>query len=186
MGRRGGRRSGCTSTRAGATPTARGATDIDGVVVTYQQVASAPDLFAHHLARPTFVVLDEVHHAGESASWGTALRAAFDGARHRLALSGTPFRSDARAIPFVRYDDERRCAPDFVYGYGEAVRDDVCRPLAFRLLDATLRWRVDAQETIAAFADELDADRRRAPAADGDRPVARRCCRRCCATPTRC
>ena len=131
-------------------------TDIDGVVVTYQQVASAPDLFAHHLARPTFVVLDEIHHAGESASWGTALRAAFDGATHRLALSGTPFRSDARAIPFVRYDDERRCAPDFVYGYAEAVRDEVCRPLAFRLLDATLRWRVDAQETIAAFADELD------------------------------
>ena len=124
--------------------------------MTYQQVASAPDLFAHHLARPTFVVLDEVHHAGESATWGTALRAAFDGAQHRLALSGTPFRSDARAIPFVRYDDERRCAPDFVYGYGEAVSDDVCRPLAFRLLDATLRWRVDAQETIAAFADELD------------------------------
>jgi hypothetical protein len=36
------------------------------------------------------------------------------------------------------------------------VSDGVCRPLAFRLLDATLRWRVDAQETIAAFADELD------------------------------
>jgi superfamily II DNA or RNA helicase len=131
-------------------------TDVDGVVVTYQQVASAPDLFAHHLARATFVVLDEVHHAGEAASWGTALRAAFDGAKHRLALSGTPFRSDARAIPFVRYDDERRCAPDFVYGYADAVRDEVCRPLAFRLLDATLRWRVDAQETIAAFADELE------------------------------
>ena len=56
----------------------------------------------------------------------------------------------------MRYDEERRCAPDFVYGYGEAVADGVCRPLAFRLLDATLRWRVDAQETIAAFADELD------------------------------
>ena len=36
------------------------------------------------------------------------------------------------------------------------MNDRVCRPLAFRLLDATLRWRVDAQETIAAFADELD------------------------------
>ena len=130
--------------------------DIDGVVVTYQQVAFAPDLFAHHLSRSTFVVLDEVHHAGETASWGTALRAAFDGAQRRLALSGTPFRSDARAIPFVRYDDDRRCAPDFVYGYAEAVAEDVCRPLAFRLLDATLRWRVDGQETIAAFADELD------------------------------
>jgi superfamily II DNA or RNA helicase len=131
--------------------------DVDGVVVTYQQVASAPDLFAHHLARPTFVVLDEIHHAGESASWGTTLRAAFEGAAQRLALSGTPFRSDARAIPFVRYDEDRRCAPDFVYGYPEAVADGACRPLAFRLLDATLRWRVDAQETIAAFSDELDA-----------------------------
>jgi superfamily II DNA or RNA helicase len=129
--------------------------DIDGVVVTYQQVASAPDLFAHHLQRPTFVVLDEVHHAGDQATWGTALRAAFDGAHRRLALSGTPFRSDARAIPFVRYDAERRCSPDYVYGYGDAVSDGACRPLAFRLLDATLRWRVDEQQTIAAFADEL-------------------------------
>ncbi|MEJ7798498.1 MAG: DEAD/DEAH box helicase family protein [Solirubrobacteraceae bacterium] len=130
--------------------------EVDGVIVTYQQVAAAPDLFAHHLARPTFVVLDEVHHAGESATWGTALRAAFDGADRRLAMSGTPFRSDASAIPFVCYDIDRRCEPNFVYGYAEAVCDEVCRPLAFRLLDATLRWRVDAQETIAAFADELE------------------------------
>jgi len=129
---------------------------VDGVAVTYQQVASAPDLFAHHLARPTFVVLDEIHHAGDAATWGTALRTAFDGARRRLSLSGTPFRSDARAIPFVSYDAERRCAPDFVYGYGDAVADAVCRPLVFRLLDATLRWRVDAQETLAAFADDLE------------------------------
>lgn len=56
----------------------------------------------------------------------------------------------------MTYDEQRRCAPSFVYGYGEAVADGVCRPLAFRLLDATLRWRVDAQETIAAFTDELD------------------------------
>jgi superfamily II DNA or RNA helicase len=130
--------------------------DVDGVVVTYQQVASAADLFAHHLRRPTFVVLDEVHHAGDQAAWGTALRAAFDGAHRRLALSGTPFRSDSRAIPFVRYDRDRRCAPDYVYGYGDAVSDDVCRPLAFRLLDATLRWRANEQQTIAAFADALD------------------------------
>jgi superfamily II DNA or RNA helicase len=117
---------------------------------------SAPDLFAHHLARSTFVVLDEIHHAGELATWGAALRAAFERAQRRLALSGTPFRSDARAIPFVTYDENRRCAPDYVYGYGEAVADGVCRPLAFRLLDATLRWRVDEQQVIAAFADELE------------------------------
>jgi superfamily II DNA or RNA helicase len=129
--------------------------DADGTVVTYAQVASAPDLFAHHLARSTFVILDEIHHAGEMASWGTALRAAFDRAELRLALTGTPFRSDARAIPFVGYDDDHRCVADFTYGYSQAVEDAVCRPLTFRLLDATLRWRVDADETVAAFADEL-------------------------------
>lgn len=148
--------------------------DTDGVAVTYQQVASAPDLFAHHLGSPTFVILDEIHHAGDSATWGTALRAAFCTAPRRLALSGTPFRSDARAIPFVAYDEERRCAPDFVYGYGEAVDDGFCRPLAFRLLDATLRWRVDDQQTIAAFADELtplDDARRLRTAIDPSTPL---------------
>ncbi len=147
---------------------------VDGVTVTYQQVASAPDLFAHHLRRPTFVVLDEIHHAGDSASWGVALRTAFDAAPRRLALSGTPFRSDARSIPYVRYDGQRRCAPDFVYGYGEAVADAVCRPLVFRLLDASLRWRVDAQETTAAFADELsptDDARRLRTAVDPGTPL---------------
>ncbi|MGH2859281.1 MAG: DEAD/DEAH box helicase, partial [Solirubrobacteraceae bacterium] len=147
---------------------------LDGVAVTYQQVASAPDLFAHHLRRSTFVILDEVHHAGDRAAWGTALRAAFDGAARRLALSGTPFRSDARAIPFVSYDEGRRCAPDHIYGYGEAVADGACRPLAFRLLDATLRWRVDEQQTIAAFADELspqDDARRLRTAIDPSTPL---------------
>ena len=140
---------------------------VDGVVVTYQQVATAPDLFAHHLARPTAVVLDEIHHAGDATAWGAALQTAFDGAALRLALSGTPFRSDARAIPFVAYDDERCCVPDHSYGYARAVHDEACRPLAFRLLDATLRWRADGEEQIAAFADDLDVvgDARRLRAA---------------------
>jgi superfamily II DNA or RNA helicase len=148
--------------------------DAGGTVVTYAQVASSPDLFAHHLARSTFVVLDEIHHAGELASWGTALRAAFEHADRRLALTGTPFRSDARAIPFVSYDDDHRCRPDFTYGYADAVDHGVCRPLTFRLLDATLRWRVDADETIAAFSDDLapqDDARRLRTAIDPSTPL---------------
>jgi len=140
---------------------------VDGVVVTYQQVATAPDLFAHHLARPTGVVLDEIHHAGDATAWGSALLTAFSGAALRLSLSGTPFRSDARAIPFVAYDDERCCIPDHVYCYAQAVGDGACRPLAFRLLDATLTWRADGDEVTAAFADPLDpvGDARRLRAA---------------------
>ena len=47
-----------------------------------------------------YVVLDEVHHGGDALSWGDAVREAFDPATRRLALTGTPFRSDTSAIPF--------------------------------------------------------------------------------------
>ena len=132
--------------------------DVDGVVVTYQQVASAPDLFAHHLARPTFVVLDEIHHAGESATLG---HRAARGLRRRRAPAGAV----GHAVSARTRARSRSCAtttsaaarPTSSTATPTRCNDDVCRPLAFRLLDATLRWRVDAQETIAAFADELDA-----------------------------
>ena len=56
------------------------------------------------VARGALVVLDEVHHAGEEQAWGESLRLAFQRRRRRLSLSGTPFRSDTRAIPFIRYE----------------------------------------------------------------------------------
>ncbi len=40
--------------------------------------------------RKTLVVLDEIHHAGDAMSWGSAVREAFEPAAHRLALTGTP------------------------------------------------------------------------------------------------
>ena len=130
---------------------------VDGVVVTYQQVASAPDLFAHHLApaRPSSCSTRSTTPASRRVGAAPCAPPS-TGPHGASSLSGTPFRSDARAIPFVPYDAERSCVPHFVYGYGEAVADGACRPLAFRLLDATLRWRVDDRETIAAFADELE------------------------------
>src|SRR5829696_4232060 len=108
----------------------------DGVALTYAQVAMKPALHAARTAAaPTLVILDEVHHGGDALSWGDGIREAFEGATRRLALTGTPFRSDTAAIPFVRYergpDGIRRSAADFVYGYGEALRDHVVRPVLF-------------------------------------------------------
>ena len=51
----------------------------------------------------TLVILDEVHHAGDALSWGEGVREAFQPAHRRLALTGTPFRSDINPIPFVTY-----------------------------------------------------------------------------------
>lgn len=129
--------------------------DMHGVVTTYQQVAmSAPALRA--VARGALVVLDEVHHAGEEQAWGESLRMAFDGAARRLSLSGTPFRSDTRAIPFIRYETDE-AVPDFEYGYDDALRDGrVVRPIYFPRLGGAMEWTAaDGNLQSATFDDPL-------------------------------
>jgi hypothetical protein len=50
-----------------------------GVAVTYAQVAAHPALHRQRtLNRPTLVVFDEIHHAGDALSWGEAVRDAFE------------------------------------------------------------------------------------------------------------
>jgi superfamily II DNA or RNA helicase len=115
------------------------ASDVQGAVVTYQQVAAAPRLFRDLARVPSIVVLDEIHHAGEEAAWGQSLRDAFGGARFRLSMSGTPFRSDGAAIPFVRYEAGLSVA-DFSYDYASALQDGVCRALVFPLHGGEAEW----------------------------------------------
>ncbi|MHA3947208.1 DEAD/DEAH box helicase [Cellulomonas bogoriensis] len=127
----------------------------DGVAVTYAQVASKPALHAARTkAAPTLVILDEVHHAGDALSWGDAVREAFEGATRRLALTGTPFRSDTAAIPFVSYapdpDGIRRSVADYVYGYGDGLRDGVVRPVLFLSYSGQMRWRTRAGDEVSA------------------------------------
>ena len=127
----------------------------DGVAVTYAQVASKPALHAARTtAERTLVILDEVHHGGDALSWGDAVREAFEGATRRLALTGTPFRSDTAAIPFVTYAPDahgiRRSVADFTYAYGDALRDHVVRPVIFLSYSGSMRWRTKAGDEVAA------------------------------------
>lgn len=115
------------------------ASDFHGVVVTYQQVSYAPDLYRMNCQRRTLVVFDEVHHAGDSLDWGNKLKVAFEPAVFRLALSGTPFRSDNNPIPFVSYEQGRSRA-DFEYSYGRALADNVCRPVYFPSYEGRIQW----------------------------------------------
>lgn len=129
--------------------------DFDGVVVTYAQVASRPLLHrARTEAARTLVILDEIHHAGDALSWGDAVREAFDPATRRLALTGTPFRSDTSAIPFVRYEQDeqgvRRSTANFGYGYGRALADGVVRPVIFLAYSGQMRWRTRAGDEVSA------------------------------------
>lgn len=135
----------------------QGATSADfhGVAVTYAGVAAHPLLHrARTERRRTLVILDEVHHAGDALSWGDAVREAFEPAARRLCLTGTPFRSDTNPIPFVRYergsDGITRSGSDHSYGYGDALRDGVVRPVLFLAYSGTATWKTRAGEEITA------------------------------------
>jgi superfamily II DNA or RNA helicase len=126
--------------------------DFHGVAVTYQTIAAGPD--THRLAasrRPTLLIADEPHHMGNQAAWGLRTRKAFDGARFRLLLSGTPFRSDNSAIPWVTYDEDGLSRADYAYGYPQALVDRVCRPITFLPYDGEMEWLSDGRLRRADF-----------------------------------
>lgn len=133
----------------------RAGSHFDGVAVTYAQVGANP---AVHEMRTrdyrTLVILDEIHHAGDSLSWGDGVRQAFGDATRRLALTGTPFRSDTSPIPFVRYvedaDGIRRSQADYSYGYGNALRDMVVRPVLFMSYSGQMSWRTSTGDEMSA------------------------------------
>jgi superfamily II DNA or RNA helicase len=126
-----------------------------GVTVTYAQVAAHPTLHRVRTEqRKTLVVFDEIHHGGDAKTWGDAIREAFGDATRRLALTGTPFRSDDSPIPFVDYeagpDGVLRSRADHTYGYAEALGDGVVRPVVFLAYSGEARWRDSAGEEHAA------------------------------------
>lgn len=111
-------------------------TGMHGCVVTYNAIASEPMLFARLCAKhEVLVVFDEVHHVGDSAAWGNGVREAFENATKRLAMSGTPWRSDGGQIPFLKPNEEtggyehQEC-----FDWPQALTDDppAIRYLSFR------------------------------------------------------
>jgi superfamily II DNA or RNA helicase len=134
--------------------------DMHGYVTTYAQVAAKPAIHeARTRAKRSLVVLDEIHHAGDGLSWGEATMTAFDTASRRLALTGTPFRTRAdERIPFVRYETDSEGAlcslADYSYGYAEALREGVVRPVVFAAYTGVSRWKNSAGDVIAASLSE--------------------------------
>jgi superfamily II DNA or RNA helicase len=129
--------------------------DFHGAVLTYAQVGMAPAVHRRRtMTRPTMVILDEIHHAGDSRSWGDGVKAAFEPAVRRLMLTGTPFRSDENPIPFVLYerggDGLQRSRADSVYGYADALKEGVVRPVIFLAYSGETRWRTSAGDELAA------------------------------------
>ena len=129
--------------------------DYVGIAVTYAGVAVNPLAMRIRTERfKTLVILDEIHHAGDALSWGDGVREAFDPAARRLALTGTPFRSDINPIPFITYapgdDGIPTSSADFTYGYSHALADHVVRPVLFMAYSGEMQWRTRAGDEVAA------------------------------------
>jgi len=129
--------------------------EYDGSVVTYAGVAARSYVYeALCHSKELLVIFDEIHHAGDSKSWGEAISYAFTHATRRLSLTGTPFRSDDNPIPFVAYDElapgVKQSRADYTYGYSEALSDSVVRPVLFMNYGGPMRWRTKSGDELAA------------------------------------
>ncbi|MNJ42890.1 Type III restriction enzyme, res subunit [compost metagenome] len=114
-----------------------------GIASTYQAMDHHEASFWQLLEKyRVLAVFDEIHHcAGHdplfSNAWGQIiLQRLQDQAVFTLALSGTPWRSDDRAIALARYSDpEGRLVCDFRYGLKDAIADGVCRSPRIVMID---------------------------------------------------
>jgi superfamily II DNA or RNA helicase len=112
-------------------------------VVTYQSLGQqAIEMLREWKARGLkfTVVFDEIHHTSTAGGqWGEYAGQAHDLADMTITMSGTYFRTDGQRIRFIEYDDRDRpklSCPG--YTYVEAVKDGVCRPVAFRYNDPVI------------------------------------------------
>ncbi len=114
-----------------------------GAAYTYQAMEYRDEGFWQLLDDyRVLVVFDEIHHcAGHdpllSNAWGQQILYRVQGrAAFTLALSGTPWRSDDKAIVLARYSSpEGHLICDYRYGLKDAIADDVCRSPRIVLLD---------------------------------------------------
>ena len=101
-----------------------------------------------------FVIFDEIHHCAGSNidnanAWGEQVILNIqDKAKFTLALTGTPWRSDAAPIVLSSYlHPSNKISCDYVYGLSEAITDNVCRVPQIIAIDNNNISVTDDEET---------------------------------------
>ena len=101
-----------------------------------------------------FVIFDEIHHCAGSNidnanAWGEQIILNIQNkAQYTLALTGTPWRSDAAPIVLSSYQQpNNKIACDYIYGLSEAIVDNVCRVPQIVAVDNSRITVVDDAET---------------------------------------
>lgn len=126
-----------------------------GHSLTYQSLQYLDKKFWQLFERfRVFVIFDEIHHCAGSTidnanAWGEQIILNIqDKAKYTLALTGTPWRSDAAPIVLSNYiHPSNKISCDYVYGLAQAIQDDVCRVPQIIAVDNNHISVVDDDET---------------------------------------
>lgn len=101
-----------------------------------------------------FVIFDEIHHCAgsnmkDANAWGKPIISMIkQKAAYTIALTGTPWRSDALPIALADYCNESgQIQCDYVYGLKQAIADNVCRIPQVIALDNDQITVVEGDET---------------------------------------
>ncbi|WP_081990984.1 DEAD/DEAH box helicase [Pseudoalteromonas piratica] len=101
-----------------------------------------------------FVIFDEIHHCAgsnikDANAWGKPIITMIkEKAAYTIALTGTPWRSDALPIALAEYcNDSGKIQCDYVYGLKQAIADNVCRIPQVVALDNDQITVVEGDET---------------------------------------
>lgn len=140
-----------------------------GMVMTYQGLATMcsseekKNIMSSFLAaKKVLLILDECHHLSESNSWGKTLEDMF--LNHfnvfALSLSGTPFRTDKKRIPFLPYKEVEpgiiEYVPNVVVTYKEGIQDGYLRRICAITQNGTIQIPTSNDEVFAAdFRDHI-------------------------------
>ena len=118
--------------------------------------------------RPTMgiiAIIDELHHAEESAEWGKAVDRLASLSDHVIFLSGTPWRREGKIAVLCNanningkpyYQDDGRIEADFVYNYRSDLRNPNTRgtvPVKFKFWDS--HWQSPDLKTTEFLSKDL-------------------------------
>jgi len=114
-----------------------------GHSLTYQNLQFLDENFWELFKKyRVFVIFDEIHHCSGSNivnanAWGEQVILNIqDKAKYTLALTGTPWRTDAAPIVLSKYTrPTNKISCDYVYGLAEAIQDNVCRTPQLIVID---------------------------------------------------
>lgn len=112
--------------------------EFNGMVMTYQAMNESHEslrIFCN--LNNVLIIADEIHHVADGQSWGSSFRNAFELSENILALTGTPWASEGKVIPYITYGSDGYAEPDYSYNKSTAIKDSVCRITEFYPSPAT-------------------------------------------------